>query len=155
MERHFANVFLYLLCFSLIKVAEFQVAPICEVPGQTIPIIDGTCQNYYLCVSDGLGLMPIKLSCYIGTIFNPTAMSCEPGICMQTATLVPPTCYRYGRFPDVSDNTCKKYYLCYWDNTIQQYTSMRDLQCPNTLLFDPRSEKCVLPENYTCPRFRG
>ncbi|XP_032664531.1 uncharacterized protein LOC116841100 [Odontomachus brunneus] len=123
----------------------------------TFEIYDGTCKNYYICINDGMNLVAVILSCATTAIFDPTLGRCLPGaMCLQTTTtttttLAPPTtaapCMRYGRFP-IPDVNCKKYYLCYWDGI--RYAIMGNLTCPNTLVFDPTSEKCVLPQQYIC-----
>ncbi|XP_014487638.1 PREDICTED: endo-1,3(4)-beta-glucanase 1 [Dinoponera quadriceps] len=137
--------------------------PTCTEIG-AFEIYDGTCKNYYICVNNGATLMPVILSCAAGAMFNPALGSCEPGrICWQTTTTTTTTttptptttaapCVRYGRFP-LPDVNCKMYYLCYWDGL--RYTIMSNLSCPNTLVFEPVSEKCVPPERYLCPGVVG
>ncbi|XP_011639046.1 uncharacterized protein LOC105428424 [Pogonomyrmex barbatus] len=150
-----------LLCLqsylSLIRIAVGQTAtPTCTEIG-AFEIYDGTCKNYYICVDDGEKLNPVNLMCASSAIFDPLQGRCvseSTATCQQTTTMPPstttsaPLCVRYGRFP-IQDAQCKRYYLCYWDGV--RYTIMDNLSCPNTLVFNPVSEKCVPPERYTCP----
>lgn len=122
-------------------------------------INDGTCRNYYLCVDVGEKLVAVILSCTPTASFVPAEGRCVVGAtCQQTTTTTTttttpaPICVRYGRF-EIPDVNCKRYYLCYWDGV--RYTIMGNLTCPNTLVFEPMSEKCVLPERYICPRTVG
>lgn len=154
-----------LLClhssFNLIKIAESQttVKPTCTEIG-AFEIYDGTCKNYYICVDDGVKLNPVILLCASSAIFDPLQGRCVPdstATCLQTTTMAPsttsaPFCLRYGRFP-IQDVECKKYYLCYWDGV--RYTIMYNLSCPNTLVFNPISEKCKSPQTYKCPGIIG
>lgn len=157
MERFLIIVLLYLPFFDLIEVAEAQTVtqPTCTEIG-AFEIVDGTCRNYYLCVDDGETLVPVILTCASSAIFDPTmgmCVSANIATCQQTAptTTVAP-CVRYGRFP-IQDANCKRYYLCYWDGT--GYVIMDNLSCPNTLVFEPASEKCVPPARYICPVITG
>lgn len=155
-----------LLCLSLIDVAAAQatIGPVCTEIG-AFEIYDGTCKNYYICLDDGEKLAPVLLMCAPSAIFNPGLGRCVPqstSICLQTTTMPPTTtppttttrapCVRYGRFP-IQDINCKRYYLCYWDGV--RYAMMDNLSCPNTLVFEPMSEKCVLPTTYICPGIAG
>jgi len=149
MDR-FSIIVLLCLCTSF-KIAESQTtAPNCTEVG-FFEIYDGTCKNYYFCIDNGEGLIPIMLSCASSAIF--VGDRCVPAnttTCQQTTTMAPttttPFCSRYGRF-SMQDVECKKYYLCYWNGI--QYTIMGNLTCPNALLFDPISEKCVQVYNCT------
>lgn len=145
---------------GLIGVAEAQAVtqPTCTEIG-AFEINDGTCKNYYICVDDGEKLIPVNLTCASSAIFDPTRGKCVPAnttTCQQTTTPPPTTtvapCVRYGRFA-IPDVNCKKYYLCYWDGT--RYAIMDNLSCPNKLVFEPKSEKCVPPERYACPGITG
>ncbi|XP_029173667.1 peritrophin-48-like [Nylanderia fulva] len=145
MER-FSIILLCLLCFGALKVIEAQDTTKynCTEVG-FFEIVDGTCRNYYMCIDDGQQLTPVMLSCANSAIFDPDQGKCVPKnstTCEQT-----PLCTRYGRFP-IQDVYCKMYYLCYWNGT--SYTIMGNLSCPKTLVFQPTSEKCVLPEKYVC-----
>lgn len=151
MKRFSITASLYL---GLIKIAAAQeTMPACTEIG-AFEIDDGTCKNYYICVDDGEKLNAVILKCAISAIFDPMAGRCvldEGNMCQQTTTSPPTTqapCTRYGRFP-LNDEKCKNYYLCYWDGI--EYSRMDNLQCPKTLVFNPTSEKCVLPQSYTCP----
>ncbi|EZA56393.1 hypothetical protein DMN91_010275 [Ooceraea biroi] len=154
---------LCLLCaFVVFRDAKAQTAlPVCTIPG-VFEIVDGTCKNYYICVDDGVNLIPVVLSCASTAIFDPVRGICVPestAICQQTTTPSPlptttpgPLCVRYGRFP-IPNTNCKSYYLCYWNG--MGYSVMNNLTCPNTLLFEPVSEKCVSPLRYSCPVIQG
>ncbi|XP_011692217.1 PREDICTED: uncharacterized protein LOC105452632 [Wasmannia auropunctata] len=147
-----------LLClypsFKLVS-GQTTAQPICTEIG-AFEIYDGTCKNYYICVDDGEELNPVILSCASSAIFDYLQGKCvseSTATCQQTTTMAPsttsaPLCLRYGRFP-IPDVECKKYYLCYWDGI--SYTIMGNLTCPNTLIFNPLSEKCVSPQTYQCP----
>ncbi|XP_011862368.1 PREDICTED: uncharacterized protein LOC105558994 [Vollenhovia emeryi] len=147
-----------LLClYPSFKIVEGQLTakPICTEEG-AFEINDGTCKNYYLCVDDGEKFTPVMLSCSNIAIFDTSMRKCVPegtAVCQQTTTMAPsttsaPLCVRYGRF-SILDVECKKYYLCYWDGA--RYIIMDNLSCPNVLVFNPTSEKCVPPQMYTCP----
>ena len=144
-----------LLClYTTFKIAENQTTPTCTEIG-SFEINDGTCENYYICVNDGVNLNPIILSCANTFIFDPVQGRCvseSTTTCQQattpSTTTSAPLCVRYGRFP-IQDVNCKSYYLCYWNGT--SYTIMDNLSCPNTLVFNPTSEKCVSPLTFTCP----
>ncbi|KYQ56360.1 hypothetical protein ALC60_04767 [Trachymyrmex zeteki] len=146
-----------LLClYTSFKIAESQTTPTCTEIG-SFEIFDGTCRNYYICVDDGANLNPVILSCANSFIFVADQGRCvseSTATCQQTTTAAPlttttsaPLCSRYGRFP-IQDVNCKSYYLCYWNGT--NYTIMDNLSCPNTLVFNPTSEKCVSPQTFTC-----
>ncbi|KAL6440497.1 hypothetical protein ACFW04_003191 [Cataglyphis niger] len=146
MKRFPIVVLLCLLCFSL-KIAGTQNMTIstCTEVG-FFEIDDGTCKNYYMCIDNGVTLTKVILSCASSAIFDPILGRCVPAnttTCQQT-----PRCLRYGRFP-MEDPYCKMYFLCYWNGT--GYTMMSNLTCPNTLVFEPTSEKCVPPQRYICP----
>lgn len=148
MERFPIVIFLGLVCFSLVKVAGTQntTNSTCTEIG-AFEIDDGTCKNYYICIDNGATLVPVMLSCASSAIFDPSQGRCVPGnttMCQQTPLY---GCLRYGRFP-IQDASCKMYYLCYWNGS--GYAMMSNLSCPNTLVFNPMSEKCVSPQTYLC-----
>ena len=149
-----------LLClYTTFKIAENQIVLTCTEIG-FFEINDGTCRNYYMCVDNGVNFNQVLLSCASTFIFDPTQGRCvseSTTTCQQTttsSTTTPstttsaPLCVKYGRFP-IQDVNCKSYYLCYWNGT--NYTIMNNLSCPNTLIFNPTSEKCVSPLTFTCP----
>lgn len=151
MERFSVVVFLCLLCFGLMKVvgAQYTTRPTCTEVG-FFEIYDGTCKNYYMCIDNGEGLISVILSCASSAIFDPSQGRCvskNTTVCEQTSL-----CSRYGRFP-IQDTNCKRYYLCYWSGSA--YTMMGNLSCPNTLVFEPTSEKCVSSQKYVCPGTQG
>jgi len=164
MDR-FSIVILLCLCFSF-KVVKSQNVTTTEPTCTEIwfKIDNKTCINYiYIYVDencvDSEKLSLAKLLCagsvrivfdssqtrYICVLANTTM--CQQTTTAPTTTTSASLCYRSGRFriPDVK---CKKYYLCYWNGT--SLTKMDNLLCPNTLVFDPTSEKCVLPQTYPC-----
>lgn len=151
--QRFSVVFLLCLFYCSLISSTATVEVTCTMDYEMIEIEDGTCKNYYMCISDGVRLIPVQLSCANCTIFVPTEGRCMPEItftCQQTTTVPSTTvapCYRYGRFP-IADIYCKKYYLCYWNGIT--YTKIDNLSCPNTLVFNPLSEKCVSPLTYKC-----
>ncbi|XP_012532553.2 uncharacterized protein LOC105834539 [Monomorium pharaonis] len=144
-----------LLCSSFKIVAGQTTTPNCTEMG-AFEIYDGTCRNYYFCVDDGEELKPVILSCASSAIFDPDEGRCMPADatkCLQTTTMAPlttsaPLCLGYGRFP-INDVYCKRYYLCYWNGS--GYSKMDNLSCPNKLVFNPTSGKCVSSQLYKCP----
>ncbi|KYN43014.1 hypothetical protein ALC56_02819 [Trachymyrmex septentrionalis] len=145
-----------LLClYTTFKIAENQIITRCTEIG-SFEIIDGTCRHFYICVDNGVNLIPVIFSCDNTFIYNPAQGRCvneSTFTCQQMTTTTSstttsaPLCVRYGRFPK-QDVNCKSYYLCYWNGT--SYTIMDNLSCPNTLIFNPTSEKCVSPLTFTC-----
>ena len=76
-------------------------------------------------------------------VFDPSVKKCVLSttfICKPStpSTITATPCN--GRFQLEGDITCKKYYFCYTDtvNTIRY-----NLTCPNTLLFNPITQRCV------------
>lgn len=152
---HSTVIVLLCLC-SFFKIVNCQITTEnCTEIGAS-EIYDGTCKNYYICIDDGEKLNPVMLSCASSAIFDPSmgrcvseaTATCQQTTIMTSSTTSAPLCLRYGRFP-IQDVECKKYYLCYWDGS--RYTIMDNLSCPNTLVFNPTTEKCVSPQTYKCP----
>ncbi|XP_076235689.1 uncharacterized protein LOC143180048 [Calliopsis andreniformis] len=168
-------------------------------------IVDGTCQNYYICIFDGVELVSYNLTCANSTVFFPALGTCTSSTvyaCTQTTTTsttpstttsttpstttsttpstttsttpstttsttpstttsttpsttstTPSTttassCVATGRYPVTNDPTCQSYYFCLVDGgPIIRY----DLKCPNSLVFNPILQQCVLPNTYQCP----
>nr|XP_033330638.1 uncharacterized protein LOC117222817 [Megalopta genalis] len=136
------------LIVAIIPSAMVQLVPSnqpCTAEGY-FEIVDGTCKNYYTCIFNGAALVSYDLTCATPTLFDPTMGICVTGyVCTQSTPV--PTCPTNGRYP-IPLTACKKYRVCY---TYQNVVINRILSCPNSLIFNPVSQTCVLPSTYKCP----
>ncbi|KAK2585100.1 hypothetical protein KPH14_008612 [Odynerus spinipes] len=146
------DAFLVILKVCLLKLLIFysvQAQITCTAPG-FFPLLDTTCQYYYLCYSDGTGLSAQISKCPGTTVFDPNRSACvlpTQYSCVETTTTTDPyPCLRAGRFP-ISDPTCKSYYMCYWETAT---LVRRMFRCPAQTIFNPTRELCVLPTTYVC-----
>ncbi|XP_017792721.1 PREDICTED: putative protein TPRXL [Habropoda laboriosa] len=79
---------------------------------------------------------------------TPTSPSATSSTSSSTTTSKPTTALPCnGRYP-LPDTKCQKYYFCFTNGVT---TTRYNLTCPNSLLFNPDKQKCVLPTAYSCP----
>ncbi|CAL7933778.1 unnamed protein product [Xylocopa violacea] len=151
MKIFFAAFELFLI-FNLIPNAILQLVPSarqCVMQG-IFEIKDGTCQNYYICIFNGVSFVSYDAKCATSMVFDPVAQYCRSSteyVCTQIPPATTPPCKMSGRFK-ISDPKCQMYYFCYWDGTM--FIKVDNLRCPNSLLFNPVIQACVLPTSYAC-----
>ncbi|XP_078032747.1 uncharacterized protein LOC144467706, partial [Augochlora pura] len=137
------------LILAIVPLAVFQLVQSsqpCAAEG-SYEIVDGTCQNYYMCIFNGVILQPYNLTCASPSLFDPTAGLCMTGyVCEQPVTDNPSQCTTNGRFL-IPGTGCKSYRFCY---IYPGAVINRTLTCPNSLIFNPGTQKCVLNSTYTC-----
>ncbi|KOC62831.1 hypothetical protein WH47_02534 [Habropoda laboriosa] len=113
------------------------------------PIDDGTCQNYYMCIFDGAKFAPYGLKCAGTTLFDPSLKYCTSDyFCTQIIHDSSSTSISWPKVYPLPDTKCQKYYFCFTNGVT---TTRYNLTCPNSLLFNPDKQKCVLPTAYSCP----
>ncbi|XP_076766679.1 uncharacterized protein LOC143433277 [Xylocopa sonorina] len=151
----FFAVFKLFLIFNLIPDAMLQLVPSarqCVMQGM-FEINDGTCQNYYICIFDGVRFVSYDMKCATSMVFDPIAQYCKSTaeyVCTQTPPATPPDtppCTMSGRFV-ISGTGCRRYYLCYFDDTT--FVKVDNLHCPNSLLFNQATQTCALPTSFIC-----
>lgn len=155
-----------IFAFCLIPIGQAQMQPSNRpcASQSNYAIYDGTCKHYYTCVFDGIEFQSYDLTCPDSMVFHPVLGYCVSPLqyaCEQTTstsvstakststspTLDPPACNETGRYP-MRGTYCKDYYFCIVFGRFS--FEITYLSCPNTLVFDPTIQLCVLPSLYNC-----
>lgn len=154
------------------NVPEFTCSKIGRYPDYN----DVTCTKYFLCSKLNNGTFIKTVYACLNSVFDPSILRCSISykcpckiyttsttltegvttvstttipsyICRPTAQDVPEfTCGRIGRFPDFTDITCSKYFLC---SKLRNGTFIKtSYTCVNSV-FDPSTGKCSI--SYECP----
>lgn len=134
----------------------------CKKTGRFPDLSDGSCKSYFLCILLENGtISKTPYNCPGSSTFDPQLQTCSiEYVCpceFTTISTKPPNeceisnktfeCEKVGRFPDLSDLNCKKYFLCTLlrNGTILKYP----YKCQGASAFDSKLQKCS--SEYTCP----
>ncbi|XP_043262096.1 cell wall integrity and stress response component 4-like [Colletes gigas] len=86
---HVAVTILFVFDFIPFGMFEAVAAPEKCTKQGSFEIVDGTCQNYYMCIFNGVELVSYELTCAPPTVFSPVTGYCTPSTqypCTQSTT---------------------------------------------------------------------
>ncbi|XP_076636630.1 uncharacterized protein LOC143349339 [Colletes latitarsis] len=88
---HVAVTILYVFNFIPFGIFQAVASPEKCTKQGSFEIVDGTCQNYYMCIFNGVGLVSYEFKCAPSTVFSPVTGYCTPSTQYPCTQTTPPT----------------------------------------------------------------